>query len=120
MVNNPSGIVKKSLISWIVSQNKWLQFLLVITAFLAVFANVLPLEMQKRIVNDAINLRKFDLLVFYCGIYLAAVVSASTLKYLINILQNVIGQRTIAEMRKALYAHILTIPLSFYRKTQPG
>ena len=23
-------------------------------------------------------------------------------------------------MRKALYAHILTIPLSFYRKTQPG
>jgi ABC-type multidrug transport system fused ATPase/permease subunit len=36
------------------------------------------------------------------------------------ILQNVIGQRTLADMRKALYAHILTIPLSFYRKTQPG
>jgi ABC-type multidrug transport system fused ATPase/permease subunit len=92
----------------------------VITAILAVFANVLPLEMQKRIVNDAINLRKFDLLVVYCGIYLAAVITASILKYLINILQNIIGQRTVADMRNALYAHILTIPLSFYRKTQPG
>ena len=120
MAKMPYRVVRKSLSSWIVSQNKWLQFLLVITAIFAVFANVLPLEMQKRIVNDAINLRKFDLLVFYCGIYLAAVVTASTLKYAINILQNVIGQRTIAEMRKALYAHILTIPLSFYRKTQPG
>jgi ABC-type multidrug transport system fused ATPase/permease subunit len=120
MVKMPSRVIRKPLGSWILSQNKWLQFLLVITAIFAVFANVLPLEMQKRIVNDAINLRKFDLLVFYCGIYLAAVVTASMLKYLINILQNVIGQRTIAEMRKALYAHILTIPLSFFRKTQPG
>jgi ABC-type multidrug transport system fused ATPase/permease subunit len=76
--------------------------------------------MQKRIVNDAINLRKFDLLVLYCGIYLAAVVTASALKYLINILQTVIGQRTVADMRKALYAHMLTAPLGFYRKTQPG
>ena len=76
--------------------------------------------MQKRIVNDAINLRKFDLLVLYCGIYLVAVIAASILKYLINILQTIIGQRTLADMRQALYAHMLTMPLSFYRKTQPG
>jgi len=114
------GVVVKPLTSWIISQNRWLQFFLAITAIIAVFANVLPLEMQKRIVNDAINLRKFDLLVFYCAIYLAAVMAASALKYLINILQNIIGQRTLAEMRKELYGHILTIPLRFYRRTQPG
>jgi ABC-type multidrug transport system fused ATPase/permease subunit len=120
MAKMHSRIVRKPLTSWIISQNRWLQFLLVITAIIAVFANVLPLEMQKRIVNDAINLHKFNLLVRYCGIYLAAVITASALKYLINILQNIIGQRTIAEMRKALYGHILTIPLQFYRRTQPG
>ena len=113
-------VVHKSLISWIISKNTWLQVVLVITAIFAVFANVFPLEMQRRIINDAINLRKFDLLVFYCGLYLIAVIAASMLKYLINILQNIIGQRTLADMRKALYAHILTIPLSFYRTTQPG
>ncbi len=113
-------VVHKSLISWIISKNTRLQVVLVITAIFAVFANVFPLEMQRRIINDAINLRKFDLLVFYCGLYLIAVTAASMLKYLINILQNIIGQRTLADMRKALYAHILTIPLSFYRTTQPG
>jgi ABC-type multidrug transport system fused ATPase/permease subunit len=120
MAKKPSRILRKSLVSWVFSQNRWLQLLLVITAVIAALANVLPLEMQKRIVNDAINLRKFDLLVFYCGIYLAAVVLASTLKYAINILQTIIGQRTIADMRKALYAHMLTMPLHFYRRTQPG
>ncbi|MEJ2728272.1 MAG: ABC transporter ATP-binding protein [Deltaproteobacteria bacterium] len=120
MAKKPSRILRKSLASWVVSQNRWLQLLLVIAAITAALANVLPLEMQKRIVNDAINLRKFDLLVRYCGIYLAAVVLARTLKYAINILQTIIGQRTIAEMRNALYAHILTLPLHFYRRTQPG
>ncbi len=113
-------IVHKSLISWIFSKNTRLQFVLVITAIFAVFANVFPLEMQRRIINDSINLRKFDLLVFYCGLYLIAVIAASISKYLINILQNIIAQRTLADMRKALYAHILTIPLIFYRTTQPG
>lgn len=116
----PSRVIERPLTSWIISQNKWLQFLLVVMALFAVFANVLPLELQKRIVNDAINLRKFDLLLFYCGIYLAAVVFASILKYMINVLQNVIGQRAVANMRNALYSHILTLPLQFFRQTQPG
>ena len=114
MAKKSPPVVRKPLVSWITSKNKRLQLLLVITAVLAVFANVFPLEMQKRIVNDAINLRKFDMPVFYCGLYLIAVIAASMLKYLINILQNIIGQRTLADMRRALYAHILTIPLSFY------
>ena len=45
---------------------------------------------------------------------------ASGLKYLINLLQTLIGQRALAEMRKALYHHIITLPLSFFRRTQPG
>jgi ABC-type multidrug transport system fused ATPase/permease subunit len=76
--------------------------------------------MQKRVVNEAIKLRKMDLLLLYCGIYLGAVILASGLKYLINIIQTLISQRVLADMRKDLYHHILTLPLNFFRKTQPG
>jgi ABC-type multidrug transport system fused ATPase/permease subunit len=76
--------------------------------------------MQKRIVNEAINLRKIDLLFTYCGIYLAAVVLASGLKLFINIIQTKISQKATAEMRKQLYHHILNMPLGFFRNTQPG
>ncbi|MCK5349778.1 MAG: hypothetical protein KAJ25_10335, partial [Desulfobacula sp.] len=70
-------ITKRSLTSWIFDGNVKLQILLVAIILVTVAIRVVPLEMQKRIVNEAINLRKLDLLIIYSGIYLAAVVLAS-------------------------------------------
>ncbi len=106
--------------SWVLYGNVKLQLLLVAIILVTVVARVIPLEMQKRIVNHAINLRKIDLLFWYCGIYIVAVIVASGLKFLINVLQTVIGQRASASMRKELYHHILTLPLPFFSRTQPG
>jgi len=113
-------VVKRSLLSWVLPGNIKLQVAIVCVISVTVFARVFPLEMQKRIVNEAINLRKIDLLFTYCALYLAAVVLAGMLKYLINVLQVFISQRTLAKMRKDLYSHILTLPLSFFRKTGSG
>jgi len=113
-------IVKRSLFSWIFAGNLKLQLPLLLIILVMVAANVLPLEMQRRVVNEAIKLQNINLLFLYCGIYLAAVILASTLKYLTNILETLITQRTTAQMRKDLYKHILTLPLNFFRKTQPG
>jgi ABC-type multidrug transport system fused ATPase/permease subunit len=113
-------IVKRSLYSWILPGNLKLQLLLLIIILVMVFARVLPLEMQKRIVNQAIKLRSIDMLFIYCGIYLAAVVFSSLLKYLTNIIQTRLTELTTARMRKALYQHILTLPLNYFRRTQPG
>src|SRR3989304_4421623 len=103
-------VFKRSLLSWVFTGNGKLQALLLLISLVMVFARVLPLEMQKRIINQAINLRKIDLLLIYCGIYLAAVILASGLKFLVNFLQSLIGQRAGANMRKQLYHHILTLP----------
>ena len=120
MGNVKTPVVKRSLFSWILPGNIKLQVLIVLIITGAVFTGVFPLEMQKRIVNEAINLRKVDLLFLYCGLFLAAVLLSSGLKYLINILQTLISQRALANMRKELYHHILTLPLSFFRRTGPG
>ncbi len=117
-LNRP--VVNRSLLSWIFPGNLHLQIMVILTIGVMVVTRVLPLEMQKRIVNEAISLRKIDMLFTYCAIYLVAVVSASLLKLLINYLQTLITQRVTANMRKALYDHILTLPLSFFRTTQPG
>ena len=96
-------VVKRSLFSWVFAGNVKLQVSLLLIIIVMVFARVLPLEMQKRIVNEAINLRSIDLLLRYCGIYLASVVFFSALKYLTNVVQTLITQRATAQMRKALY-----------------
>src|SRR5512137_533108 len=87
MVKGKQSIVKRSLFSWVFDGNlKW-QLLLLAVIAVFVFTRVLPLEMQKRIVNQAISLRKVDLLLIYCGYYLAAVVLSSACKYLISVLE---------------------------------
>ena len=114
------SVVEKSLFSWVFSGHLKLKIILLLTILVTVFTRVFPLEMQKRIVNQAINLKAIDLLLLYCGLYLAAVLINSALKYLISVLQTIIGQRAAAGMRKELYHHTLNLPLAFFRKTQPG
>ena len=113
-------ITKRSLNSWIFHKNCRLQAILLGVILVTVFARVVPLEMQKRIINQAIGLGQTDKLLVYCGLYLGAVLLASTLKYVINCLQVYIGQQTLMRIRKELYLHIIQLPLSFFRQTQPG
>ncbi len=113
-------ITKRPLIYWIKSSNLKLQALLLVIIAINIAVRVFPLEMQKRIVNQAIGGRKLDLLFLYCGLYLGAVIAAGGLKFAINTIQTYLGQQTLARIRKELYAHILTLPLSFFRKTSSG
>ncbi len=113
-------VTERSFFFWAFSGNFKLQIVLFVVIIFIVFSRVLPLEMQKRIVNDAIALRNLSSLILYCGIYLLAVTTTSILKLAINYLQALIGERAMAAMRKDLYHHILTMPLGFFRTTQPG
>ena len=113
-------ITRRPLFYWVTRRHRPLQFLLLLIIIGSLFFRVFPLEMQKRIINEAINLRDEQLLFLYCGLYVGAVTLASLLKYVINIIQTVIGQKILVEMRTELYHHILQLPLQFYRKMQPG
>jgi len=113
-------VTERSLFSWVLSSNLKLQMALLLIIIVTVFARVVPLEMQKKIINEAIFLKKIDLLKIYCGIYLAAVLISTIFKYLTNVIQTLLGQQALADMRRAVYHHILTLPINFYRKTQPG
>jgi ABC-type multidrug transport system fused ATPase/permease subunit len=122
LIMNPTQtpILKRSMLSWILAGNRMLKVFLMLTVIVVVLIRIIPLEMQKRIVNQAIYLKAFDRLLIYCGIYLAAVVTAGALKFLISYLQTIIGQHALTAMRQQLYRHMLSLPLSFFRKTQPG
>ncbi|MCP4341479.1 MAG: ATP-binding cassette domain-containing protein [Desulfobulbaceae bacterium] len=115
-----SPITEKSLFYWAFKDNLKLQLILLVIIIVIVFARVIPLEMQKRIINDSIALRNLQGLFLYCTIYIIAITTASALKLAINYLQAVIGERAMTAMRKELYHHILSLSLGFFRTTQPG
>ncbi len=113
-------VTKRSLYYWILHRLHGLQLVLLLIILVSLVFRVFPLEMQKRIVNEAIELKDLQLLFLYCGLYFAAVLLAGISKYAINYLQVLIGQKILIEMRTELYKHILQLPLPFFRTMQPG
>jgi len=118
---HPPAVVKRSLLSWVrlPSMLKY-QALLLGIVLVTVVMRLVPLEMQKRIVDDGILGRDVHLLALYSGIYLAAFLTASGLKYAVNALQTIIGQRTLTHMRREMFGHIVHLPYGFFRNTQSG
>ena len=117
---NDIRITERSLFYWILRRHRSSQLFLLLIIVVSLFFKVFPLEMQKRIINEAIYLKDLELLYLYCGLYIGAVFIAGLLKYAINVLQVYIGQKILVEMRQELYQHVLQLPLQFYRKMQPG
>lgn len=113
-------VTKRTLYSWVLGKNIRWQALLVLLVVVTVGGRVLPLELQKRIINKAIGMGQEDLLMLYCLLFIGSVLLASSLKFAINLIQAFIGQETLKRMRTDLYAHILSLPLSFFRTIQPG
>ena len=113
-------VIKRPLFYWITRRYRGLQLFLLLVIAASLFFRVYPLEMQREIVNNAISLRKLDLLFLYCALYMGAVLLAGLMKYFINSLQAIIGQKLLIEMRQELYHHILQLPLQFFHRTQTG
>ena len=113
-------ITRVPLKDWALRRHRWAQFFLLLLILASVAFRVFPLEMQKRIVNGAIRQRREDLLYLYCGLYLASVILSGLLKYAANVFQKKLGQKILMTIRRELYAHILRLPLGFFRRTQAG
>jgi ABC-type multidrug transport system fused ATPase/permease subunit len=113
-------ITKRSLYSWVFYKNTKWQVILIVGSLFMVASRVFPLEMQRRIVDEAIGLQLMDKLILYCLLYLGSVVLASALKFGINSIQAYIGQSTLIHIRRQLFEHIISLPLPFFRRTQPG
>jgi len=118
--NDTKRVTKTTLYSWVLFRNLHLQLIVIGIIFVTVAMRVFPLEMQKRIINEAIGMRDLPALYRYCALYIGAVTLAGILKFVINLLQVYIGEKTLKIVREKLYAHLLSLPVQFYRRTSPG
>ena len=113
-------LTKRPLSYWVLKKFRGLQFVLLTVIVISLFFRVFPLEMQRKIINEAINLKMIEKLYLYCALYMGAVMIAGLLKYFINTMQAVLGQKILIYMRQELYNHLLQLPLTFFHRTQTG
>ena len=113
-------ITEKKLYDWVLKENRLRQLTIFCVILLSVAMQVLPLELQKRIVNVAIRTGDMGLLITYATLFFIAFVLFSLLKFAVNIMQARLGQAILCDIRCQLHAHILQLPLGFFRTHPAG
>jgi len=74
----------------------------------------------KLLIDDAIPRLDFGRLNLYVGLMIALPILSGLIGVGQSWLNNVIGQRVMADLREALYAHLQRMPLRFFTETKTG
>jgi ABC-type multidrug transport system fused ATPase/permease subunit len=97
------------------------QLILIAIAFvLGLGLNPFMLNLQKRIINEAIGQRNFDALLWLCGGFLGAVLANGLFKYVKQNLEGYISETMLRDLRGELYNRILRFPLAHLKNTSTG
>jgi hypothetical protein len=70
--------------------------------------DLVPLELQRRIVNGALERRELDLLIGLCGLYAVAALLQGATKFALNLYQGAVGERANRRLRLAASRAVLT------------
>ena len=82
----------------------WHQLPLVVLTVFVSLLEVVPLELQRRIVNDAVKDRKYWFVLVLCGAYLGSVLLQGGTKLVLNIYRNWVGESAVRELRRRVHA----------------
>ena len=113
--------MERNLHRYIIKRSLRPQLILIAISFvLGLALNPLMLDLQKRIINQAIGQRNFDALLWLCGAFLGAVLLNGALKYVKQNLEGYISETMLRDLRGELYNRILRFPLPHLKGTSTG
>jgi putative ABC transport system ATP-binding protein len=110
--------VDRNLHRYIIKRSLRPQLVLIAMSFvLGLGLNPLMLDLQKRIINQAIGKRNFEALLWLCGAFLGAVILNGALKYVKQNMEGYISETMLRDLRGELYNRILRFPLPYLKST---
>lgn len=113
--------MERNLHRYIIKRSLRPQIILIAISFvLGLALNPLMLDLQKRIINQAIGQRNFDALLWLCGAFLGAVLLNGALKYVKQNFEGYISETMLRDLRGELFNRILRFPLPHLKSTSTG
>jgi ABC-type multidrug transport system fused ATPase/permease subunit len=104
----PAGELPRNVFRYVLRTSGWHQlFLLALTAAAALI-EVVPLELQRRIVDDLVKHRPYSLVVGLCAVYAGTVLVQGGTKLALNIYRGWVGERAKRDLRQRVHAFIET------------
>jgi ABC-type multidrug transport system fused ATPase/permease subunit len=88
---------------YVLEASGWHQLPLVALTVCVSLLEVVPLELQRRIVNDVVKDRNYQLILILCTVYLGAVLLQGGTKLILNIYRNWVGESAVRELRRRVH-----------------
>ena len=100
--NQVTGI-PSNIFLYVLGASGWHQLALIILTILVFLLEIVPLELQRRIVNDIVNGREYRLIVALCGVYAGTVLVQGGTKLVLNIYRSWVGERATRDLRRKIH-----------------
>jgi ABC-type bacteriocin/lantibiotic exporter with double-glycine peptidase domain len=106
----PGDFAEKGLYGYIWATSGRAQVLLALLSVFICLLDLVPLELQRRIVNDAIKRTEFTLMAWLCGAYVVTALVQGLAKLTWNFYRNSVGEATSRRLRLETFAAALRHP----------
>ena len=88
---------------YVLETSGWHQLWLVVLTVAVFLLEIVPLELQRRIVNDLTKHRNFSLIIVLCAVYAGTVLLQGGTKLVLNIYRSWVGERAIRDLRRRVH-----------------
>jgi len=78
------------------------QLFLVVLTVAAFLLEIVPLELQRRVVDDLVKHREYRLVIILCAIYAGVVIVQGTTKLVLNVYRGWVGERAARDLRRRI------------------
>ena len=96
----PPAPFPDKLLRYISLATRWHQILLLVLTVAVFLIEVVPLELQRRIVNDAVKHRAFHLIIVLCAVYAGIALVHGLLKLVLNVYRGWVAEYVTRDLRK--------------------
>ena len=99
-----TGGMPGNIYRYVLATSAWHQLALVALTVAVFLLEIVPLELQRRVVNDLVKHRDFSLIIVLCAIYAGTVLAQGGTKLVLNVYRSWVGERATRHLRRLVHA----------------
>src|ERR1700730_9335954 len=102
----PPGVaaeMPRNIFRYVLATSRWHQLVLVLLTVAVFLLEVVPLELQRRIVDNRVKRRDYWLVIVLCAVYAGVVLVQGGTKLVRNVYRSRVGERATRDLRRRVH-----------------
>jgi ABC-type multidrug transport system fused ATPase/permease subunit len=95
--------IPRNIFGYVLAQSGWHQMVLAVLTAIVSLLEIVPLELQRRIVNDLAKDRHFRFVILLCAVYAGTVLVQGGTKALVNLYRSWVGECATRDLRRQVH-----------------